>query len=71
MSDDPQAEACAANGPMRSERDEPALNGSRKETLYEQVAKVLPRLTSMGTSVALLGPLILYGSESFGRRGGC
>ncbi len=66
MSDDPQAEACAANGPMRTELDEPALNGIR-ETLYEQVAKVLPRLSAISTSVALLGPIIINGADSYGR----
>lgn len=66
MNDHPQAEACASDSSAHTETGAPATERGG-ETLYEQVARVLPRLSAIGTSLALIAPIILESADSYGR----
>lgn len=66
MNDDPQAEACASNGPLLTDLDRPAPERTW-DALHEQVAQILPRLSAISTSMVLLAPIIINGADSYGR----
>lgn len=66
MNDHPQAEACASNGPLLADLDQPAPERTW-DALHKQVAQILPRLSTIGTSVVLLAPIIINGADSYGR----
>lgn len=68
MNDHPLAEACPVEAPTVAEPPTP-LTTNDPETLYDQVIRVLPRLTSIGASVALIGPMVMLGADSYGRVG--
>lgn len=68
MHDDPQAEACAEEETPGAEATQ-MLEPLVEPTLYGQVSLVLPRLSAIAASVALLGPTIIEGPTSYGR--GC
>jgi hypothetical protein len=69
MRDNPQLEACPLEPHLDAEPS-PQADDHPEETLYDQVARILPRLSTISTSVALLGPIFIQGGSSYGR-GGC
>lgn len=67
MDDRPQAEACALEPASPTDTDGLAKENA-SPTLHGRVAEMLPRLTTVGTYLALAGPSIvsLYQLESLG-----
>jgi hypothetical protein len=74
MNDRPQAEACALEPAAPADTDQLAEERGAP-TLHDRVAEILPRLITMGTTLALIAPALLpiYGLDSFGGGGvrGC
>lgn len=69
MRNNPQLEACPLEPHLDAEPSSPA-DEQPEETLYDQVARILPRLSTISTGLALLGPILIQGGSSYGR-GGC